>query len=288
MASSSPFFQVSVSAQRITLLLALGLVMLPRAAAAGEPESEAAPVADEGKTLNWYYFVAAVNVYPRLESEDLIYNIFEPILEGLSPGHRGVHTIGDLRDDHLLWPPHLGLGVNLNPHWSLFVEAGYTSGKVRTQVDRPSILLLPLHTDFEIQRSALFTGIGLDYFPWAMPAQHEYGGLRSRLAGARPFLGTRLTWTYATYDAKVKLGFRPFPNLVNLKFDDAWALPSFTVVGGVDIPLTRYTTLTFNCGYNFFWDREFDFEGYAFTVQWRRYFKGPARFEKRDGARRIP
>lgn len=233
------------------------------------------------RTLNWYYFVAAVNVYPGLKSEDLVHDLFEPILEGLSPGHPGVRTISDLRDDHLLWPPHIGLGVNLNRHWSLFLEAGYTAGKVRTQIDRTSILLLPLHTDFEIQRSALFAGIGMDYFPWAMPAQQEYDGLGSRLAQARPFLGTRLTWTHATYDAKVKLGLRPFPNLVSLKFNEAWTLPSVTVVGGVDIPLSKSTSLTFNGGYNFFFDREFDFEGFAFTVQWRQYFSMPDRFERR-------
>lgn len=226
--------------------------------------------------LNWYYFIAAVNVYPRLESEDLIHHLLEPVLEGLSPGHPGVYTISDLRDDHLLWPPHLGLGVNLSPRWSAFLEAGYTSGKVRTKLDRTSILLLPLHTDFEIQRGALFAGAGLDFYPWGMAPQQEYHGWRDRLTQARPFLGSRLTWTRATYDAKVKLGLKPFPNFVNLRFSDAWTVPSVTFVAGVDVPLSRDTTLTFNGGYNFFWKQDYDFEGYAFTVQWRRYFRGPA------------
>ncbi|MBX3179960.1 MAG: hypothetical protein KF886_21625 [Candidatus Hydrogenedentes bacterium] len=228
------------------------------------------------RTRNWYYFVAMVNVYPRLESEDLVDNLLEPVLRGLSPGHPGVRTISDLRDDHLLWPPHVGLGVNLNDHWSVFFEAGYTAGKVRTLKDRPSLILLPLHTDFEIKRSGLFAGIGVDYFPWGMPPRQEYTGFRSRLAHARPFLGTRLTWTHATYEAKVKLGIHPFPNFVNLHFDDAWTLPSLTAVAGVDIPLSRDTTLAFNAGYNHFWDRAFDFGGHAFTIQWRRYF-GAAR-----------
>src|SRR5690606_27643044 len=123
-----------------------------------------------------------------------------------------------------------------------------------------SILLLPLHTDFEIQRSALFAGVGLDYFPWGMPEQRAYTGIRSRVAGARPFLGTRLTWTYATYDAKVKLGFRPLPNLISLELSDAWTLPSLSVVGGIDLPLSRKASFTVNAGYNFFWDQEYDFE----------------------------
>lgn len=224
---------------------------------------------------NWYYFIAAVNVYPALESEELINKTLEPVLRALSPGHEGVYTVSDLRDDHGLWPPHIGVGRNLNEKWSVFLEAGYTAGKVRTRNDRRSILLLPLHTDFEIHRSAVFAGVGLDYFPWGMAEQRTYDGLGDRLSNIRPFLGTRLTWTHATFRAKAKLGLAPLPNFVNLELGDAWTLPSATIVGGVDVPLSQDTTLTVNAGYNHFWDREFDFEGYAFTIQWRRYIIGP-------------
>jgi len=224
---------------------------------------------------DWYFFVAAVNVYPKLESEDLIHNALEPVLRGLSPGHPGVYTVSDLRDDHGLWPPHFGVGVNLSPKWSAFVEAGYTEGKLRTLLDRRSIVGLPLHTDFELKRGALFGGLGLDYFPWGMPGRTEYEGLRERLLATRPFLGTRLTWTHATYDVKVKLGLRPLPNFVNLELSDAWLLPSATIVGGVEVPLSRDTTLSFSAGYNYFPKRDFDFEGAAFTIQWKSYFAGP-------------
>jgi hypothetical protein len=135
---------------------------------------------------------------------------------------------------------------------------------------------LPLHTDFEIHRSALFAGVGLDYFPWGMAEQRDYDGLGDRLSNIRPFLGTRLTWTHATFRAKAKLGLVPLPNFVNLELGDSWTLPSATIVGGFDLPLSQDTTLTVNAGYNHFWDQEFDFEGYAFTIQWRRYFNGPS------------
>ena len=224
---------------------------------------------------DWYFFVAAVNVYPGLESEELINKTLEPVLRTLSPGHEGVYTVSDLRDDHGLWPPHIGVGRNLNEKWSMFLEAGYTAGKVRTKNDRRSILLLPLHTDFEIHRSAKFVGVGLDYFPWGMAEQRTYDGLGDRLSNIRPFLGTRLTWTHATFRAKAKLGLAPLPNFLNLELGDSWTLPSATIVGGLDLPLSQDTTLTVNAGYNHFWDQEFDFEGYAFTIQWRRYIIGP-------------
>lgn len=223
----------------------------------------------------WYYFMAAVNVYPKLESEEIIGDLVEPLLGFLAPGHGGIDTISELRDDHLLWPPHVGLGYNLNDKWSVFVEAGYTAGKVRTRDDTRSLLLVPLHTDFEIFRSALFGGVGVDYFPWGMPEQREYDGLRDRLTSIRPFLGTRVTWTYATYRVKAKFGVHPLPNLVNIELSDAWVLPSATFVGGFDLPLSKDTTLTVNAGYNYFQDQEFDFEGGLLTVQLRRYFGGP-------------
>ncbi len=224
---------------------------------------------------DWYFFIATVNVYPRLESERLIKKLFEPVLQGLAPGHDGVYTVSDLRDDHGLWPPHLGLGLNLNDKWSVFLEAGYTAGKVRTKTDDRSIILLPLHTDFEIKRGALFAGVGVDYFPWGMAKQQDYHGLRERLVEIRPFVGTRLTVTRATFRAKIKLGFRPFPNFVNVELSDAWTLPSATTVAGFDMPLSKNTALTVNVAYNYFWDQEFDFEGWAFTIQWKRFFHGP-------------
>lgn len=235
---------------------------------------------------DWYFFIAAVNVYPRLESEDLINKTLDPLLRALSPGHDGVYTVSDLRDDHGLWPPHIGLGKNLNDKWSIFLEAGYTAGKVRTKNDRASILLLPLHTDFEIHRSAKFAGVGLDYFPWGMAEQRNYDGLGDRLSNIRPFLGTRLTWTHATFRAKTKLSLARLPNILNVELSDSWSLPSATLVGGLDLPLSRDTTLTVNAGYNHFWDQEFDFEGYAFTIQWRRYFGGPSR-RNTDGNRSL-
>ena len=265
----------------------LALVCLAMPCAADEPAAlpgagAADPLQRAPISRDWYYFIAAVNVYPALESEEIINRTLEPVLRTLSPGHEGVYTVSDLRDDHGLWPPHLGLGKNLNDHWSVFLEAGYTAGKVRTKDDRRSIFILPLHTDFEIKRSALFAGVGLDYFPWGMAEQRDYDGLGDRLSGIRPFLGTRLTWTHATFQAKIKLGLNPFPNVVNIALGDAWTLPSATLVGGFDLPLSKDTTVTVNAGYNHFWDQEFDFEGYAFTVQWRRYFNGPRLGKRRE------
>jgi len=238
-------------------------------------EESAGEVARDQVPRDWYIFAATVNVYPRLESERVVKKFLEPALRGLAPGHPGLNTISDLRDDHLLWPPHFGVGCNLNDRWAVFVEAGYTVVKVRTRSSDRSIFLLPLHTDFEIKRTGVFGGAGVDYFPWGMAAQEDYKGLWTRLAAARPFVGTRLTWTYTTFRAKTKLGFAPLPNFVNVELSDGWHLPSATVVAGFDLPLSERTALTASVGHNHFWDQEFDLEGWAFTVQLKYFFRGP-------------
>ena len=254
----------------VVLLLCFCFGPLCGAGAAAETDRKRSD--DDPAMGDWYFFVAAVNVYPKLESERIIKELFEPTLATLAPGHQGVTTISELRDDHLLWPPHVGVGLKLNNHWAVFLEAGYTVGKVRTKTDDTSLILVPLHTDFELKRSALFAGLGVDYFPWGMPKQANYHGLRERLAQIRPFVGTRFTWTYATYRAKAKVGLLPFPNLLNLELSDAWSLPSATAVIGFDMPLSQNTALTVNGGYNHFWDQAQDFEGWAFTVQWKYLF----------------
>jgi len=220
----------------------------------------------------WFFLFALVNVYPKLESEKPIERYFNPTMRFFAPSFDDVYTISDLRDDHLLCPPHLGIGRILSPRWSLFFQCGYASGKVRTKATDPSILLFPLHTDFEIQRGAAYAGLGLDFLPLGQVKQKEYNTWRERFLGTKPVLGLRYTCTYALYDAKVKVGFVPFGNIISLKLDDAWWVSSVNANIGLDMPITRRTHLTCNAGYNLFFNRAYDFEGSAYTLGIKRYF----------------
>lgn len=227
----------------------------------------------EPTSQKWFFMLGGANAHPRLDSERLIRDYFDPIMNNLAPGHGDARTVGDLRDRYLLWTPFLAVGRNLNDHWSIFVQAGYAAGKVRTKETTPSVLLLPLHTDFEIKRGAFYTGTGVDYFPWGMPQLAEYDSLAGHLRAARPYVGARATYTYATYEAKVRVGFKPFPNLVSLNLEDAWGIPSYSTVVGIDVPLTKKSALSANAAYNWFTDEEKDFNGPAFTIVWKRYFR---------------
>ena len=247
---------------------------VPKADAAAQVPSEN-PGPDHAKTrkLRWFLFTDLVNANPKLKSEELIEDYFDPAMRLLAPTFDDVTTVGTLRDEHLLWVPQLGVGRLLGSHWRLYLQAGYTAGKVRTKADDTSIFLFPLHTDFEIQRGAASTTLGLDFFPWGHASLDTYDGLRQRLKAARPKIGSSATFTHATFDAKIKAGFAPFPHLLDLHLSDSWYLPSINVNVGAEIPMTPKNSLGFNAGYNFFFDREDDFEGPAFTLTWSHYFK---------------
>lgn len=220
----------------------------------------------------WFFLFAAVNVYPRLESERFITKGWDPIMRLLAPGYDDVKTIGSLRDNGLLWPPHFGLGRVLSPRWAAFLQAGYSAGKVRTKADDRSVLLLPLHTDFEIRRGALYGGLCVDCFPVGMPELCPYDSLMARLRAAKPCLGARLVVTHATYAAKAKTGLRPLPDFFHGEFANSWLVSNLNLNVGADVPLDSKSALSFNAGYNFFNKRAYDFGGPAFTVAWKRFF----------------
>ena len=229
--------------------------------------------AEESPHLRWFMFVDMVNAYPGLEREELIEEYFNPAMRLLAPAFDDVTTVRTLRDDHMLWVPQLGIGRMFGDHWRAYLQAGYTSGKVRTKADDTSIVLLPLHTDFEIQRGAASATVGLDFFPWGTVTLGEYDGLWERVRAARPKIGSSFTFTHATFDAKIKTQFKPLPHFLDLHLSDSWYLPSVNTNIGAEMPLTRQSTLSFNIGYNTFFDEEQDFEGPALTLTWSHFFK---------------
>ena len=226
---------------------------------------------EEAEASRWHVFMALVNSYPRLESEKLIDDLLEPMVKVIAPGFDDFYTVGDLRDQGLVLPPHIGIGYKLSDYWGIFIQGGYSSGKVRTDEDDTSIFLLPFHTDLEIKRGAAYLGVGLDYYPWKQPERRHFENWGQRLKAARPTLGIRYTWTYATYAAKVRLQLRPFPNL-GIRLEDAWLVPSINLNVGLEVPVNEHNILFGNAGYAFFDKQRQDFEGPAFTLGWKFMF----------------
>jgi hypothetical protein len=106
-----------------------------------------------------------------------------------------------------------------------------------------------------------------------MPERREYHGLWERLRNVRPSIGLRVTETYASYTAKIKGGFTDSTRFLNLELDDRWWVTTFNANVGADIPLNTRNALVLNAGYNIACTQGFDFDGAAFTVGWKHYFK---------------
>ncbi len=220
----------------------------------------------------WCAMLCMANAYPGLKSEDLIHGLFDPIMHAIAPGIDRINTFGDMRDDYLLWVPNLGVGYNLSPHFSLFLQLGYGAGPVRTEDSANSILFLPLHLSFEMKRSAFTITPGLDYFPFGMVQQRDYHGLMERLRAIRPMLGVRVPWTHAGYTAHAKIGLWPVEKLLRIDLGDSWDVWSTNVNVGVDVPITRRNQVNINYGHSFFYGHDSDFGGPVFSVTWKYSF----------------
>jgi len=252
------------------------LVALSAVADASDVSEGVRSGAEEGLSpadRKWFLIVGFVNAYPKLESEDLINDLFEPFVRTLAPGFGDVATVGDLRNKNLLWVPYFGVGRVLSDRWAVSFHVSYSAGKVRTNVNARSRFILPLAVDFEIQRGAANFGLGLDYFPFRMPERKRYRGILEHLRAARPRLGASYSWTYATFNSKTKLGFKPLPNFLNIELSDSWFLPSLNLNAGLDIPVGPRSQLSIGGGYTFFWKQEFDFEGASYTLAWKYFFR---------------
>lgn len=221
----------------------------------------------------WFWFVSLVNPYPKMESEKPVKELFDPIMEFFAPDQRPVKTVSDFRDDHLIWAPHAGVGYQINSKWSVTAQGGGEGGKIRTKQTHPSILLMPLHTDFEIKRMAFYVGAGVHFSPWGSPPHKDFENWKERLKATRPYLSASTTYTYATYDAKVKVKFLPLLHLVDLNLSDDWHTVSLDTNIGFEIPLNKRDELVFSFGYSKFARLQEDFDSFTFTVEFKRFLR---------------
>lgn len=236
--------------------------------------SEDAVISRESEVNSrWYVVFMAQNLYPELQDEKLIRKFFDVPMETLTFGYREVKTFGDRRDDALMWAPQIGLGRDVSDRWTVMFMLGYSGGWVRTEETYPSVFLLPLHIDFKMTRSGVYAVIGADFYPLGMPERGVYSGIWSRLRAAKPVLGARASWAYNTFDAKVKLGLKPFPNFVDAKVDMEWSIQNFYPNIGVEIPTGEQSTVALTGSYNFATDEKENLSGPAMNLTWKYYFK---------------
>lgn len=253
------------------LLLALPPSAWAAAADASASANEAAP--EQGP---WYFFHGSTNSHPRLHKADkLIDRQLNTPFRLIAPGFDDVRTFTDQAEDFMIWSPFIGIGRKFGDHWDAFFQIGGSAGSVRTESDDTSIVLLPFHADVKIERSNLFIGPGVAWFPFGFAPNKPKMSWGERFNRTRPYLVATLNWNRMTYKGDVRAGLKPFGNFIQRKQEDTWHPFSSNLGAGVDMPLTKRTTLSLNGQWVFMYDYGEDFAGPAFSIFFKRALGGP-------------
>jgi hypothetical protein len=225
------------------------------------------------KERRWFFLFGVVIAYPKLQSERILKEYFDPAMTFLAPAHRGTRTFTDFRNKGLLMPPQIAIGRILSDKFALSIHGGYSEGVRRTKRRDPSIFFgVPLSTNVSIRRYSTYLGLDLDYYPAGMVEAKKYTSLAERFRALKPTVGVRLNYNRTGYDARARVALGWFNRGVAVRLRDRWTLPGITLVGGVDIPITDRSVFVFNLGYTWFNKRTKDFDGPAITVAWRYLF----------------
>lgn len=230
---------------------------------------------EEPNDTRWFWHLGLTSAFPRIESENLVKDLYNPLMRALAPAYEDVTLVGDYRDLGVLIAPQIGLGRRIGDHLTLTFHGGWAGGKVRTKQDlRSWILFAPLHNDFEIYRGAGYVDFAADIYPLGHPKLLDYGSWRERFKASKPKVALSTTITKADYVAKVKIGFfDPFLPNIGVTVKDEWLLQSYKTRVGWEIPINKRNVLSFDVAYNFFEDLQYDFNGPILSVIWQHYWE---------------
>lgn len=227
----------------------------------------------EEEERKWFVLVGVVSAFPKLKSERILKDYFDPAMSFLAPRHRGTRTFSDFKDKGLLMPPQIAVGRIISDKFAFSIHGGYSEGVRRTKRKDPSIFFgVPLSTRVSIRRYSTYLGMDLDYYPAGMAKIQRYESWGERLKGLKPTLGVRLNYNRTGYDARARVALGWLNRGVAVHLKNRWALPGITMVAGVDIPINERSVFVFNFGYTWFKKQTRDFDGPAVTLAWRFYF----------------
>lgn len=262
-------------AEEVVLAPEPGSAPIESLEADGALELRVAEAEEEANQARWFWYVGLNQTYPKIESEALINDLFEPLTQAIAPGYDEINTIGDLRDIGLLITPLVGVGRRLGDHWTLSMHGGWAGGSVRTiQDERSYILGLKLYNDFYMYRSAYYLDFIVDFHPWGHTKLKNYETWKERFRAARPKISLDTVITHANYNAVVSLALanKILPNL-RIELSDNWTLIGWRPHVALEIPYDRNNQIVVTAGYNFFQSQQQDFEGPTFSIVWQHFWK---------------
>jgi len=221
----------------------------------------------------WYLRLEGLNIYPDLEDEKLLEGPANGAFRLLTFGHHDLRTFSEQRDNAGLWAPQTGVGRDIGEHVSVFAQAGYSTGILRTDQRNPTRLLLPLRSSLEMRRGGTYVVIGADCYPYGFPAQRRYHGLVDRLSETKLLAGVRFSYNRTVFDGNLNLGSPPLSRLLHVRMDKAWDIFNFYPVLGAEVPVTQNTTVSFSATYNYPSQQKENLRGPGMSISVKRYFR---------------
>lgn len=229
--------------------------------------------AEEDKPRRWYLRFEGLNIYPDLEDEKVLEGPGNTAFRLLTVNHEDFETFSQQRDNAGLWAPQMGLGRDIGNRLSIFAQAGYSTGILRTNQRKPTRLLLPLRSSLEMRRGGTYLVLGADYYPFGFPAQRRYHGLVDRLRETKPVAGARVSLNRTVFDGNFNLGSPPVSRLLHVRMDKAWYIFNFYPTLGAEIPLTENTTVSLSATYNYPSQQKENLRGPGISISLKRYLR---------------
>jgi len=254
------------------LLLLLGVVSAASGPAWGNTGEEI-PGKRDDTSPKWYLSVGATNCYPRLQGvEKQVHHQINDMFHLMAPGFEDAKTFTEMRDDGMLWVPEIGLGRVLTPRWVVFARVGYIEGAARTKADNTSLILRPLHTDVKLHVSYFFAGAGAAFYPWGVPELRAYESVWDRVRNVRPFIAGSVGRARVKAYADVHFGLKPYDSVFRAGRRVGWSPWEGELSGGLQVPLTKATSLSLDLSYRTFSSGREDLNGLAAGIRWQWHF----------------
>jgi len=247
------------------------------ASAPGADAKPGAPAAEsdseEGRYRGWQVFVAAANLWPRLdETEAKIDRLINNGVGRLCPRWEEPRTFSDWRDDGMLWDFQLGVGRDIADKWTWYAAAGGAFGH-QPNSHRYFPLGLPMKIGVDFDRSAWFVTSGLDYYPWGVPEYPEDGpSILACLRAAKPYVEGAIGYVYLKGRAECSFALPLLGEFAHYQDKAQYDLFYLSPRLGVDIPVSKRNSVSVAAGPLLFTTHEHEFNNVSIYTVLRHRF----------------